>query len=39
MNKLPVGDAIRFAYHFTFCPIVAIIGLVWIPALNNVVGS
>lgn len=31
MKKLPVGEAIRFAYHFTFGQLGTIIGLVWIP--------
>lgn len=31
MKKLPVGEAIRFAYNFTFSQLGTIIGLVWIP--------
>jgi len=31
VKKLPVGEAIRFAYHFTFGQLGTIIGLVWIP--------
>src|SRR5580693_989726 len=31
MTKLPVADAIRFAYGFAFGQIGAIIGLVWLP--------
>ncbi|HEY6577852.1 MAG TPA: hypothetical protein VIY09_00890 [Rhizomicrobium sp.] len=33
MTKLPVADAIRFAYGFAFGQIGAIIGLVWLPLL------
>ncbi len=31
MKKLPVGEAIAFAYRFTFGQLGTIIGLVWIP--------
>ena len=36
MNKLPVGQTIRFAYAFTFAEIGTVIGLIWIPTLINV---
>lgn len=39
MNKLPIGDAVRFAYRFTFGQIGTIIGLIWIPMLIIVIGS
>lgn len=39
MDKLPIGDAVRFAYRFTFGQIGTIIGLIWIPMLIIVVGS
>ena len=31
MNKLPVGEATRFAYAFTIRELGTIIGLIWIP--------
>jgi hypothetical protein len=31
VKKLPVGEAIRFSYHFTFGQLGTIIGLMWIP--------
>ena len=37
MNKIPVGDTIRFAYAFTFGEIGTVIGLIWIPTLTNAV--
>lgn len=37
MNKLPVGQTIRFAYAFTFGEIGTVIGLIWIPTLINAV--
>ncbi len=33
MNKIPLGETIRFAYAFAFGQIGAIIGLVWLPLL------
>jgi len=39
MNKIPVGQTIRFAYAFTFGEIGTIIGLIWIPTLINAVAS
>ena len=33
MNKIPVGQTIRFAYAFTFGEIGTVIGLIWIPTL------
>lgn len=39
MNKLPVGQTIRFAYAFTFAEIGTVIGLIWIPALINVLAG
>ncbi len=31
MNKLPVGETVRFAYAFTFRELGTIIGLIWVP--------
>jgi len=31
MNKIPVGEAVRFAYEFTFRELGTIIGLIWVP--------
>jgi hypothetical protein len=39
MNKLPVGQTIRYAYAFTFGEIGTIIGLIWIPTLINAVAG
>jgi hypothetical protein len=39
MNKIPVGQTIRFAYAFTFGEIGTIIGLIWIPTLINAVAG
>ena len=39
MNKIPVGQTIRFAYAFTFGEIGTVIGLIWIPTVINSVGS
>jgi hypothetical protein len=39
MNKIPVGQTIRFAYAFTFGEIGTVIGLIWIPTLINAVAS
>jgi hypothetical protein len=39
MNKLPVGQTIRFAYAFTFGEIGTVLGLIWIPTVLNAVGS
>ncbi|MEI9886359.1 MAG: hypothetical protein WDN08_07615 [Rhizomicrobium sp.] len=39
MNKLPVGQTIRFAYVFTFAEIGTVIGLIWIPTLINSVAG
>jgi len=39
MNKIPVGETIRFAYAFTFGEIGTIIGLIWIPTLINAVAT
>ena len=39
MNKIPVGQTIRFAYTFTFGEIGTIIGLIWIPTLVNAVAT
>ncbi|MEJ0024582.1 MAG: hypothetical protein WDN01_01030 [Rhizomicrobium sp.] len=39
MNKIPVGETIRFAYAFTFGEIGTVIGLVWIPLVINAVGA
>ena len=39
MNKLPVGQTIRYAYAFTFGEIGTVIGLIWIPTLINSVVS
>jgi hypothetical protein len=39
MNKIPVGETIRFAYNFTLSEIGTIIGLIWIPTLINAVAS
>lgn len=39
MNKIPVGQTIRFAYAFTFGEIGTIIGLIWIPTLVNAVAT
>ena len=39
MNKIPVGQTIRFAYAFTFGEIGTIIGLIWIPTVINAVAS
>jgi hypothetical protein len=39
MNKIPVGQTIRFAYAFTFGEIGTIIGLIWIPTLINAVAT
>jgi hypothetical protein len=33
MTKIPVLDAIRFAYRFTFAHLGAIIGLIWLPMI------
>ncbi len=33
MTKIPVLDAIRFAYRFTFTQLGAIIGLIWLPMI------
>jgi hypothetical protein len=39
MNKIPVGQTIRFAYAFTFGEIGTVIGLIWIPTLINAIVS
>lgn len=39
MNKIPVGQTIRFAYAFTFGQIGSIIGLIWIPTLVYAVAN
>jgi hypothetical protein len=39
MNKLPVGQTIRFAYAFTFGEIGTVLGLIWIPTVLNAVGG
>ena len=39
MNRFSVGETIRFAYQFTFGQIGTIIGLIWVPALIQVVGT
>jgi hypothetical protein len=39
MNKIPVGQTIRFAYAFTLGEIGTIIGLIWIPTLVNAVAT
>ena len=39
MNKIPVGQTIRFAYAFTFGEIGTVIGLVWIPLVINAVAE
>jgi hypothetical protein len=39
MNKIPVGQTVRFAYAFTFGEIGTVIGLIWIPTLINAVAS
>lgn len=39
MNKIPVGQTIRFAYAFTFGEIGTVIGLIWIPTLINAVAT
>ncbi|MEI9991509.1 MAG: hypothetical protein WDM86_15880 [Rhizomicrobium sp.] len=39
MNKIPVGETIRFAYAFTFGEIGTVIGLTWIPLVINAVGA
>jgi len=39
MNKIPVGQTIRFAYAFTFGEIGTIIGLIWIPTLVNAIAG
>jgi hypothetical protein len=39
MNKIPVGETIRFAYAFTFGDIGTVIGLVWIPLVINAVAE
>jgi hypothetical protein len=39
MNRLPVGQTIRFAYAFTFGEIGTILGLIWLPTVLNAVGS
>lgn len=31
MNKIPVGETVRFAYEFTFRELGTIIGLIWVP--------
>jgi hypothetical protein len=31
MNKIPVGETVRFAYRFTFSELGTIIGLIWVP--------
>ena len=33
MTKIPVLEAIRFAYRFTFHHLGAIIGLIWLPMI------
>jgi hypothetical protein len=39
MNKIPVGQTVRFAYAFTFGEIGTIIGLIWIPTLINAIAT
>jgi len=39
MNKIPVGETIRFAYAFTFGEIGTVIGLVWIPLVINTIAA
>jgi hypothetical protein len=39
MNKIPVGQTIRFAYAFTFGEIGTIIGLIWVPTLINALAA
>ena len=39
MNKIPVGQTIRFAYAFTFGEIGTVIGLIWIPTLIQTVAD
>jgi hypothetical protein len=39
MNKIPVGQTIRFAYDFTFGQIGTVIGLIWIPTLAYAVAN
>ena len=39
MNKIPVGQTIRFAYAFTLGEIGTIIGLIWVPTLINAVAT
>jgi hypothetical protein len=39
MNRIAVGETIRFAYQFTFGQIGTIIGLIWVPTLIQVVGT
>ena len=31
MNKLPIGQTVRFAYGFTLHELGTIIGLIWVP--------
>lgn len=33
MNRVPVGETVRFAYNFTFGQLGTIIGLIWVPML------
>ncbi|MEJ1968883.1 MAG: hypothetical protein WDN03_09690 [Rhizomicrobium sp.] len=37
MNKIPVGQTIRFAYAFTFGEIGTVLGLTWIPTLASTI--
>ena len=39
MNRIPVGQTIRFAYAFTFGEVGTVIGLVWIPLVINAVAE
>ncbi len=39
MNRIPVGQTIRFAYAFTFGEIGTVIGLVWIPVVISAVAE
>jgi hypothetical protein len=34
MNKIPVGETVRFAFRFTFSQIGTIIGLIWLPMVG-----
>jgi hypothetical protein len=34
MNRIPVGETIRFAYDFTFRELGTIIGLIWVPMVG-----